>query len=72
MGVAIFFFLSGYGLMESEQKSHLSLAAFFKRRFLNVYLPVLLVTALWLVSSLWLLPKSPFEGVGIAIGGAIG
>lgn len=71
LGVAIFFFLSGYGLMESEQKIHLSLAAFFKRRFLNVYLPVLLVTALWLVSSPLLLPKSPFEGVGIAIGGVI-
>lgn len=48
IGVAIFFFLSGYGLMQSEMKSHLPLEAFFRRRFLKVYLPVLLVTALWL------------------------
>lgn len=48
IGVAVFFFLSGYGLMESELKSHLDLKSFFKRRFLKVFLPVLLVTALWL------------------------
>ena len=48
LGVAIFFFLSGYGLMESEAKSHLGLKTFFRRRFLKIYLPVLLVTALWL------------------------
>ncbi len=48
LGVAIFFFLSGYGLMESEQKHHLNLTTFFKHRFLKVYLPVLFVTALWL------------------------
>lgn len=48
IGVAIFFFLSGYGLMQSELKSHLSAMDFFRRRFLKVYLPVLLVTALWL------------------------
>lgn len=48
IGVAIFFFLSGYGLMQSEMKSHLPLRSFLSRRFLKVYLPVLLVTALWL------------------------
>lgn len=49
VGVAIFFFFSGYGLMESELKSHLSPLAFFKRRFLKIYMPVILVTALWIV-----------------------
>ncbi len=49
MGVALFFFLSGYGLMESEIRSHLPLYQFIKRRFLKVYFPVLLVTGLWLL-----------------------
>lgn len=48
IGVAIFFFLSGYGLMMSEMKSHLPLKVFFRRRFCKIYLPVLLVTAIWL------------------------
>jgi len=48
IGVAVFFFLSGYGLMESESKSHLGLSQFFRRRILKVYLPVLLVSAIWL------------------------
>ena len=48
IGVAVFFFLSGYGLMESERKSKLGLGEFARRRFMKMYLPVLLVTALWL------------------------
>lgn len=48
LGVAVFFFLSGYGLMESEQRHHLDIASFLKKRFLKVYLPVVLVTALWI------------------------
>lgn len=58
IGVAIFFFLSGYGLMQSEMKSHLPLRSFFSRRFLKVYLPVLLVTALWF---LWLIITLPYQ-----------
>ena len=48
IGVAVFFFLSGFGLMESEQKKHLSFGRYFRRRMLKIYLPVVLVTALWL------------------------
>lgn len=48
IGVAIFFFLSGYGLMSSELKCHLSISQFLRRRFAKIYLPVLLATALWL------------------------
>lgn len=48
LGVAIFFFLSGYGLMESELKSHLGIRQFIQRRFLKIYLPVILVTLLWI------------------------
>ena len=47
-GVSVFFFLSGFGIMESERNSHLDFRAFIRRRFLKIYLPVLLVTALWL------------------------
>lgn len=38
VGVAIFFFLSGYGLMMSELRSHLELIPFIKKRFLKIYL----------------------------------
>ena len=48
IGVALFFFFSGYGLMESEAKKHLSIADFFRKRFLKVYLPVLLVSIIWI------------------------
>lgn len=48
IGVALFFYFSGYGLMESETKKHLSVTDFFRRRFLKVYLPVLLVSAIWI------------------------
>lgn len=48
LGVALFFFLSGYGLMESESKHHLGLKEFIKKRFFKVYLPVLLVSAFWI------------------------
>lgn len=64
IGVALFFFLSGYGLMESEQNSHLNLYSFFKRRFLKVYLPVLLVTTLWMLASQFLGDTSQFYSTG--------
>lgn len=48
LGVAVFFFISGYGLMESEQRVHLGCVDFFKRRLAKVYLPALAVTAIWL------------------------
>lgn len=46
-GVAIFFFLSGFGLMESEKKTHLSFGKFLQHRFLKIYYPVVLVSAIW-------------------------
>lgn len=53
MGVAVFFFLSGYGLMESEQKHHLGLLEFCKRRLSKVYLPTLLVTVIWIPIAIY-------------------
>lgn len=52
VGVAIFFFLSGYGLMMSERKSHLELWPFMKKRLAKVYLPVVFVTLVWQI-ILW-------------------
>lgn len=46
IGVAIFFFLSGYGLMESEKKKHLSISQFFSKRVKRVIFPVML---LWII-----------------------
>lgn len=42
-GVDIFLLLSGYGLMTSELKRHLSTRQFYQRRFLHLYLPLWLV-----------------------------
>lgn len=60
IGVSVFFFLSGYGLMVSELKSHLSALQFFKKRFLKIYLPVLLVTAIWLPISYTITPPHSY------------
>ena len=66
IGVAFFFMLSGYGLMESEKHRHLNFLPFLRKRFLRVYLPTLLVTLLWWPVSTWILGDgSPFIGGGI-------
>ena len=49
-GVAIFFFLSGYGLMESESKRHLNLFQFLVKRFWKIYKGVLIINFLTLGS----------------------
>lgn len=54
IGVALFFFLSGYGLMKSERANHLSLKDFFTRRICRVYLPVVVVSLLWLPIYSWM------------------
>jgi len=51
MGLAIFFFLSGYGLMQSELRKPLTVWQFCRRRLSKVYVPVVLVTAIWLVAE---------------------
>lgn len=48
LGVAVFFFLSGYGLMMSDQKHHLGFADFIKRRLSKTWIPAVLVSAIWL------------------------
>lgn len=51
IGVAIFFFLSGYGLMKSDQKHPVEVLPFIKRRLLKVYFPVVLTALLWICIS---------------------
>lgn len=51
-GVALFFFLSGYGLMESETKHHLNLTQFVVKRFWKIYKGVLIINFLTLSSIL--------------------
>lgn len=65
LAVAIFFFLSGYGLMESEKHRHLPFNKFLIKRFLRVYLPVLLITAIWLPVDCCVQGKSYSLGGGI-------
>ena len=49
VGVALFFFFSGYGLMKSEQrKDAIKFAGFLTKRLRRTYLPAVLVSALWL------------------------
>lgn len=45
-GVAMFFFLSGYGLMESETKRHLNIWQFVVKRFWKIYKAVLIINVL--------------------------
>lgn len=46
--VAVFFFLSGYGLMESEQKRHLSPSEFIYKRLKRVVFPLIVLAVLWI------------------------
>lgn len=48
LGVALFFLLSGYGLMMSDKKKHLVFGAFIRRRLSKTYLPAVLVSVIWL------------------------
>lgn len=47
-GVAIFFFLSGYGLMRSDQKRHRNILEFCKRRLAKTWFPAVIVSTIWL------------------------
>ncbi len=71
VGVALFFFLSGYGLAKSNQSHHLSLVGFLKHRLSKVYIPVMLVTLLWCPFYLWLIgtEAGPLELIWQAMGG---
>ena len=71
VGVALFFFLSGYGLAKSNQAHRLRFVEFLKHRLSKVYFPLLLATLLWCPIYLWLVgtEASPIELVWLAVGG---
>ena len=59
-GIAIFFFFSGYGLMESElRKPLVTFSSFLKARILKIYIPMVLVTLLWLPLYLPTVAETP-------------
>ena len=64
IGVAIFFFLSGYGLMESESSRHLSFMEFVKRRLSKVYLPMLMISVMW-IPIYYLFVHKSMDGVSV-------
>lgn len=64
LGVAIFFFLSGYGLMESHQSKSLSFLVFIKHRVLKIYKPVLFITICWI---LLLIATGHYEYISLEI-----
>ena len=47
-GVAVFFFLSSYGLSRSQQKKKDTLTSFFTKRLVRVYIPLVITNVLWL------------------------
>lgn len=54
LGVAVFFFLSGYGLMESELKSHLSIKQFCVKRIRRIVFPLIILAIIWIPISLFI------------------
>ena len=48
-GVHIFFFCSGFGLFMSYTKRKVGYLDFLKRRFLKIYIPYIIVIAIWLL-----------------------
>lgn len=57
LGVAVFFFLSGYGLMMSWNKQPMTFAQFLWKRIRKVYLPVVFISLIWCVCLCLLAPK---------------
>lgn len=67
LGVGIFFFLSGFGLIKSDLHNHLSFLPYLKKRLIKVYLPVLLVSVIWLPIKCYAFgePISIFKVIGL-------
>jgi peptidoglycan/LPS O-acetylase OafA/YrhL len=57
-GVYLFLFLSGYGLMRSQQSQRQSLSLFIKRRVNRVFIPYWITTILFLLLDYFLLSET--------------
>lgn len=58
VGVTMFFFLSGFGVSESEKNTHADFLPFIKKRALKLYKPIFVVTILWVLLEVLFLGKS--------------
>lgn len=54
IAVALFFFLSGYGVMESEKRNRLPILTFLRRRLSRVYIPFVITNILFIITLLYL------------------
>lgn len=68
IGVGVFLFLSGYGLMESYKSR--GLERFFERKILRIYVPFVFFSIVWLVLDFVLLNKNQgfFNSIAVASG----
>ena len=60
IGVTIFFFLSAWGLSESQGKNHYSFNVFIKRRLSKVYVPLIITNIIYYL-FLWISNKTSFN-----------
>jgi len=54
IAVALFFFISGYGVMESEKRNRLPFTRFLRRRLSRVYIPFVITNILFIITLLFL------------------
>lgn len=64
LGVAFFFFFSGYGLICSMSRQKTTFLEYFKKRISKVYIPAVFVSLIWVI-ILFYLPCLQDEGLGI-------
>ena len=66
VGVTVFFFLSAYGLSESQGRNHYSFKAFIKRRLSKVYVPLIITNMIYYL-FLWIINKISFNFQGFIL-----
>jgi peptidoglycan/LPS O-acetylase OafA/YrhL len=64
IAVGVFFFLSGYGLMESDQKRHYTAIDYIKKRLSKVYIPFIVINIIYVIMALTM-------NIGIAVKGTV-
>ena len=78
LGVALFFFLSGYGLTKSNQRHQMTFGEFINKRVLKIVLPMILANLLWAVFCFVAIDKLDLFGLSqkldvnnVTLGGVI-
>lgn len=67
LGVALFFFLSGYGLAKSNQRHQMKFGEFINKRFLKIVLPMVLANLLWAVFCFVVVGKLNVLGLSLKL-----